>query len=125
MKKNFLLALLLINVLVFTSLSCSKSSDTPSTGGGGGSGGVAPTQVNILSMSYTPANLSVKVGTVVRWSNTDANPHTVTSNDNSTFSSGTINYGASYSYTTVATGTFPYHCTIHGMTMAATLTVTP
>ena len=126
MKRIFFLVLLL-NVILFAGVSCSKS-DGNSTGAGsygGGGGGTTPTPVSILAMSYTPASLSVKVGTVVRWTNTDSNPHTVTSNDNVTFNSGTVNYGATYSYTTVATGTFPYHCTIHGVTMAATLTVTP
>ena len=112
--------------LLCTGLSCSKGDDSPTYGGGGGGGGTLPTTVNILAMSYSPANVSVKVGTVVKWNNTDAaSSHTATSDNGTTFSSGLIPYGGSYSYTTVTTGSFPYHCTVHGVTMAGTLTVTP
>jgi len=75
-------------------------------------------------MTFTPASKSVKVGTVVKWKNDDSYAHTVTSNDGSTFDSGTINGGGTYSYTTSVTGTFEYHCTIHGLAMSGTLTVT-
>ncbi|HMJ46605.1 MAG TPA: cupredoxin domain-containing protein [Ferruginibacter sp.] len=129
MKKNFLFAVFFISLLVMSSLSCSKSSDSNTggygSGGGGGGGAIAPTPVSILPMSYSPSSLTVKVGTVVKWTNTDNTAHTVTSNDAVTFNSGTINYPGTYSYTTVTTGTFPYHCTIHGVTMAGTLIVTP
>lgn len=122
MKSHFVNVLYAMTILVLLSTSCSKSDS--STGGGGG-GGVAPTPVNILAMSYSPASVSVKVGTVVRWTNTDATAHTVTSDNGTTFSSSNIGGGGTFDYTTVITGNFPYHCTIHGVTMAGTLIVTP
>lgn len=125
MKKNLFLALLIANLLIFLCFSCSKSSDNNNAGGGGGGGGTPPTAVSILGMSYSPSSLTVKVGTVVKWTNTDATPHTVTSDNGTTFSSPTISAGGTYQYTTVTTGTFPYHCTIHGITMSGTLIVNP
>lgn len=122
MKKNFLFALLLANLLILVSLACSKSSDN--SGGGGGGGGTNPTAVSIVGMTYNPTPLTVKVGTVVRWTNTDSAPHTVTSNDGITFSSPTINPGGTFNYTTITPGTFLYHCNFHAG-MAGTLTVTP
>jgi len=123
MKKNFLFALLLANLLILVSLSCSKSSDNSGAGGGGG-GGTTPTAVSIVGMTYNPTPLTVKVGTVVRWTNTDSAPHTVTSNDGITFSSPSINPGGTFNYTTITPGTFLYHCNFHAG-MAGTLTVTP
>jgi len=75
-------------------------------------------------MSFSPASKTVKVGAVVKWKNSDGYAHTVTSNDGITFDSGNISGGSIYSYTTTVDGTFDYHCTIHGLTMAGTLIVT-
>lgn len=63
-------------------------------------------------MQFAPKTLSVKVGTVVTWTNGDAMPHTVTSTGNGP-ASGTLSKGQSYSYTFAKVGTFAYHCSIH------------
>ena len=133
-KKYFVSLLALIFVIVVIAISCGKSSDTstptPPAGGGGG-GGAASDAVSINAMSYSPKTLTVAKGTVVKWTNNDSYAHTVTSNDGTSFDSKTISGGDAYSgggvysYTANTAGTFEYHCTIHGVTMAGTLVVNP
>jgi plastocyanin len=120
MKAHTMKILYAFTLLIFLSLSCSKADDSYS---GGTGGTISP--VSILTMSYSPSPLTVKVGTVVRWTNTDVTAHTVTSNDGISFSSGNIPAGGVYNLLTATTGNFPYYCTIHGMAMSGTLIVTP
>ena len=72
---------------------------------------------------FAPATVSVKVGDTVKWAFKDANPHTVTADDNSFTSpaSGLAN-GQSFSHTFTSAGSFPYHCAIHPQ-MKATVIV--
>jgi plastocyanin len=63
-------------------------------------------------MAFTPANITVSVGTKITWNNNDNITHTVTADDNS-FDSGNISGGSSYSRTFSVAGTYSYHCTIH------------
>ena len=122
MKKHIIAASLLLSITAMV-ISCNKTSGTTDMG--------APvTNINIVApMNYSPANISVPVGTIVKWTNTDpGSDHTVTSTVSGTpmpLNSSTIASGATYSYTTTATGTFPYHCTVHGLMMSGVLTVTP
>jgi plastocyanin len=112
--------------IVFLAISCSKSGSNTSgtTSGTGGGTGTDPNTITITGMTFSPSTLTVKSGTVVTWKNNDAMTHTATSDNGTTFNTGNIAPGTSASYTTSATGTFPYHCSIHpGMT--ATLVVTP
>ena len=79
----------------------------------------------MYNMAFSPASKTVSLGTVVKWTNNDGYSHTVTSNDGTTFNSGTVTAGGTYSYTAAVAGTFAYHCTIHGTSMSGTLIVTP
>jgi plastocyanin len=79
---------------------------------------VSSASVSIQSMSFTPATITVKAGTIITWTNNDSADHTVTS-DTNLFTSGQINApglytsGGSFSYTFTAAGTYPYHCSYH------------
>jgi plastocyanin len=78
------------------------------------------------SFAFSPAVLTVKVGTTVTWTNMTQAGHTVTSDDGKSFDSGISNpiaSGGTYSFTFKQAGTFPYHCQIHPF-MKATITVT-
>ena len=124
-KNNFLCLVALILTSLIFGISCSKSNSsygntTPPTGGGG-----TGNTISIYGMTYSPASKTVAKGTVVKWVNNDAYAHTVTSDDGSTFNSGNIAGGNSWSYTANTAGTFNYHCTIHGTAMAGTLIVSP
>jgi plastocyanin len=125
-RNNFLTLAILIFISLIFGLSCSKSNssygNTTPPPGGGSTGNT----ISINGMTFSPASKTVAKGTGVKWVNNDAySAHTVTSDDGVTFDSGNIASGASYSYTAITAGTFNYHCTIHGTTMAGTLIVSP
>ena len=103
----------------FAFLSCSKSK-TSTTGGGGNNNN--PNSITISGMTF-PATTTVKVGSTVTWTNNDPMAHTVTSDDGTSFSSGSIDYGGSFSYKANTVGSFAYHCNFHS-NMNATLVVT-
>jgi len=121
-KNLFIVSVLTCATLVI-GYSCGKSSSysspNPPAGGSTGSG------ISMSGMSYSPATKTVAKGTVVTWTNNDAYAHTVTSNDGTSFNSGNIDGGKTYSYTASVAGTFDYHCLIHGIAMSGTLIVTP
>ncbi|NUR57845.1 MAG: cupredoxin family copper-binding protein [Catenulispora sp.] len=80
--------------------------------------------VAIQGFAFAPANLSVKVGTTVTWTNKDSDAHTVTSQGSGgPLQSKALATGESFSYTFTAPGTYSYLCTIHPF-MTATVTVT-
>ena len=116
-RKNFLIAIIALMSLV---ISCSKS------GSGYTSNPTPPATSNtidIYNMAFKPATLTVKSGTKITWTNSDGFDHTVTADNGSTFSSGNLSAGATFSFTASMAGTFNYHCNIHsGMT--ATIVVT-
>lgn len=123
MKKKYLIVFIcIISVSLLIGFACSKKSSSNSNPSGGNN---APAEISMYNMTFSPASKSVKLGTIVKWTNNDGYTHTVTSNDGTTFNSGDISGGGTYSYTTTTTGTFDYHCTIHGLAMSGTLTVTP
>jgi len=90
----------------------------------------APAKTKMVSITtnkkgifaFSPKTLKVKVGMTVTWTNKTTVQHTVTSNDGTTFNSGFINPGATFSFTFTKAGTFPYHCNIHPF-MKATIIV--
>ena len=76
----------------------------------------AANEVWIQGMAFTPATCTVPVNTTVTWTNKDAAPHNVVSNDN-LFNSGDMNKGATFSYRFTTAGSYAYRCTLHeGMT---------
>jgi amicyanin len=82
---------------------------------------VAANAVKILNFAFGPQTVTVKAGTTVHWTNSDAEAHTVTS-DTGAFGSPVMQPGAGYSFTFTKPGTYHYHCTIHPF-MTGTVTV--
>ncbi len=109
-NKVFYLNIFLLLISAFAIISCGKSS------GYGNSNTSTPppvaNAVSIVNMSFSPATLTVPVGTNVTWTNNDNMTHTVTS-DASGFDSGDITMGSKYSRVFSVAGTYTYHCTIH------------
>ncbi|MFH8384837.1 cupredoxin family copper-binding protein [Kitasatospora sp. NPDC018058] len=70
-------------------------------------------QVTIANYAFAPSTLTVSAGTTVTWTNSDSDTHTVTSSGSGPLDSGTLNHGASYSYTFTTPGTYAYICSIH------------
>jgi plastocyanin len=79
--------------------------------------------VTIQNMTFTPASISVKKGTIVTWKNNDNLAHTVTADSGKGPNSSTVSPGDTYSFTFTKVGTFKYHCSIHP-DMHGTVTVT-
>jgi plastocyanin len=97
--------------------------------------------------AFSPAPLTIKVGTVVKWTNNGNAPHTSTSDatPQPTWDSGTLDPAGTttctpgdpyctpgstpagtYQRTFNAIGTYQYHCALHGASgMTGTITVTP
>ncbi len=81
----------------------------------------AGTAVTVSNMAFSPASVTIPVGTKVTWTNTDPVAHTVTA-DGGAFNSGHLNPGQSFTYTFDKAGTFDYHCQYHPY-MKGTITV--
>ncbi|HEX7734939.1 MAG TPA: cupredoxin family copper-binding protein [Ktedonobacteraceae bacterium] len=77
--------------------------------------------ISVLNFAFTPASLTVKVGTKVTWTNNGSVTHTVTANQGA-FDSGALAPGKTFSFTFTKAGTYSYHCTIH-RAMIATIVV--
>ncbi len=107
---KFILPVLALGMLSFTMHSCSKSDGytTPAT-----VDTTSDHKVSIQASQFSPASLTMLIGTKVTWTNMDAGTHSVVSDDATSFSSGNISTGASFSFTPAALGTYAYHCGIH------------
>ena len=76
--------------------------------------GETQNQVNIDNFTFSPAKLSVHVGTKVTWVNRDDVPHTVTSKAKPrTLDSGTLDTDGRYSHVFDKPGTYDYFCAVH------------
>ena len=86
---------------------------------------VAMAEVSVGDDFYAPKDVFLKQGGTVKWSWIGANPHTVTSDAVPPVfdSSPEATAGHTFSFTFPNTGSFPYHCLVHGLSMAGTITV--
>ena len=78
--------------------------------------------VSIVDFAFEPAQLSVKVGDTVTWTNEGSAPHTVKWSDDEP-ESDQLGSGDTYERTFDAAGSYPYVCGIHSQ-MEGTITVT-
>ena len=72
----------------------------------------AEATIEISNFSFSPALLTVPVGTTVTWINKDDEPHTVVEGDK-LFKSHALDTGDKFSFTFSTPGAFKYFCTIH------------
>jgi plastocyanin len=68
--------------------------------------------VTVNDFSFNPKELSVAVGTTVKWMNKDDVPHSVV-DKGKTFRSKPFDTNESFSYTFASAGTFDYICGLH------------
>ena len=85
--------------------------------------------VNLDIQDFTHQDVSINVGTTVRWTNRDPFTHTTTSgvpgNPSDLWDSDEISAGGNpFSFTFTEAGTFNYFCKFHPSSMTATVTVT-
>jgi plastocyanin len=69
------------------------------------------TNVTIDNFTFAPAELTVKVGTTVTFTNHDDIPHTIVSAGK--FRSKTLDTDNSFSFTFTAAGDYKYFCSLH------------
>ncbi len=73
-----------------------------------------PQKIVIDNFTYSPAQLTIPVGTQVTWVNHDDVPHTVTSTSKpKLFDSGTMDADDQFSHVFTVPGTYPYFCAVH------------
>ena len=70
----------------------------------------SPATIN--NFAFMPSTITIAAGTQVQWTNQDGTAHTVTADDNR-FHSDILDQTQTFSQTFSATGTYPYHCSIH------------
>jgi plastocyanin len=78
-------------------------------------GAVAAQEENVVTIdnfSFTASELTVAVGTTVKWVNHDDIPHNIVNKDK-VFRSKPLDTDDSYSYTFASAGTFDYFCGLH------------
>jgi plastocyanin len=68
--------------------------------------------VKITATAFSPANVTIKTGDAIKWSNTDTKAHQVVAN-NGAFASPTISAGHTWTHTFNTAGTFRYHDALH------------
>jgi plastocyanin len=111
---------LLSSLLIAGALACGGGGgDTPTNPGNPGNPGgtpapVATTSVNLQSNAFSPADIQVSPGATVTFTNLDGYAHTVTFDNTSISSIGSYSSGAQTVTMPTATGTYAYHCQIHG-----------
>jgi plastocyanin len=69
------------------------------------------TKVTIDNFTFTPAELKLKVGDTVTWTNHDDIPHTVVSAGK--FRSKAMDTDGTFSFTFTAAGDYKYFCSLH------------
>ncbi|MFL6551651.1 MAG: cupredoxin family copper-binding protein [Povalibacter sp.] len=96
------IAAIALGLAAYAAWSADQSAAAPATG----------TTIVIENMGFTPAEVVVKRGTRVTWTNKDMFPHTATANGK-TFDSGNIEANASWSYVASEPGDYAYVCALH------------
>ncbi len=114
-----------------SSSSASSSAAAPATAAtsaaAAASGAVQSGLVNVKyqNIAINPANITVKVGTTIKWTNYDTGVnHNVTAlSGPASFHSADFTGGGTFEYTVTKPGVIKYQCTIHPASMNGTITV--
>jgi plastocyanin len=77
----------------------------------------------VVAKDFSLTSITVTSGKDVYFSNEGSAPHTMTSDDGTSFDTGTIQGGGDTEFKAPAPGTYAFHCEIHPAKMKGTLTV--
>src|SRR5215467_3921933 len=105
-KERYLAAAMLTAAIATAVVSTARASRGSETEG-------TKSAVKIDNFSFAPGELTVPKGTTVEWVNRDDIPHTVVSDDKTTFKSRPLDTDDKFSYTFSKEGTYAYFCSIH------------
>ena len=106
--------------------ACGSTSTNPSNGQMPNPPPSGSVGVTIRDFTFSPASLTIKAGTTVRWTNNGPSAHTTTS-DAAAWGSAALNppgtggsgYGGggsaagTFDFTFTQAGNYPYHCSLH------------
>jgi plastocyanin len=70
-------------------------------------------EIAIASFAFSPASVTVKAGTTIKWTNNDSAPHSIASSDGKFTGSSVLSKGNAYQFTFDKPGTYNYICGIH------------
>ena len=102
----------LVSAMLLAGVAAALAAQTqPALATAGGDG--AKSEVKIDNFSFAPGEITVAKGTTVNWVNRDDIPHTVVSDDKTTFKSKPLDTDDKFSYTFSKEGTYAYFCSIH------------
>ena len=121
MNKIFVIILIILVVIVgyYFFTTTSKQNNTTQTPGTEQQGSNNQTQtqtqtqieiVTIKNFVFSPATLTIKAGSTVKWVNQDSVAHIIKAD---LFNSPTLNNGNSYEFTFNTPGQYDYTCGIH------------
>ena len=80
--------------------------------------------ITMKSISFDPKAIVIKKGESVEWVNKSYTEHSATADDGSSFDTALIApQKKSKAVQLNKTGTYPYHCSVHGKTMHAQIVV--
>lgn len=123
-KLVFRLLLVLTSLLVFAACSPAPAAANPTPAEGAPA--ASTVEVALKDFRFSPADITIKAGTTVVWTNQDSTAHTVTSGTRAAptdlFDSGDVASGDTFSFTFTTPGVYAYHCTPH-QGMDGTITV--
>jgi plastocyanin len=113
-RTHFTAALFVLLAVGLLVQGCSKDSANSygSTVTGPAPSPTPPNTVMMAGMTFSPATLTVSVGTTVTWNNDDGTAHTSTS-DTGVWDTGNLAAGVSSTTKFTTAGSYPYHCAYH------------
>ena len=109
-RRGLIAAAMLAAVVVSSPLALAQ--EKPAAPPGRAVTAAAGPQVQIHDFQFTPATITVPVGTTVTWTNGDDTLHTVTEADRR-FASPGLDPGGVFSYTFANPGRYTYFCSLH------------
>ena len=98
-------------VVVTLALNHGSSRKGPAHAGAVGVGGIE--KIDISNFAFSPAAVTVKVGSTIAFTNEDSVEHTATSDSEGLFNTGTLNKGQTVHIKLNKAGTISYHCSFH------------
>lgn len=111
MNKNWTIAIIVLVVIVVIAGFFMLNKPAPVTPVVPPSTGMQTHAVNIANMAFSPDSLTIKVGDMVVWTNSDTVNHLLGGSGG--IKSMILKPGDTYSQTFNNTGTWAYHCEIH------------
>jgi plastocyanin len=80
---------------------------------------VTTTEVSISDTGFTPSDVTIPMGSVVRWTNNGSTKHSVTAKKMNLFNSGALDPGSDFLFVFTQAGTYSYRDSLHGALQGA------